>query len=163
VDVALVEGPCRRPELNAEPFLNDEIVWICAPGHRLARARCVTVQELLATPVVTREIGGGVRQFVETELQRHGRSLDEARLVQEIPHPEAIKRAVMGGEVISFLFRIGVAEEISAGLLHAIHCPGLKLVRPFSMLTPRGPAPSGVLSSFRDALLEAPLSDRSKN
>ena len=33
VDVGLIEGPCHEPELRARPWLEDELVIICAPSH----------------------------------------------------------------------------------------------------------------------------------
>lgn len=154
IDLALIEGPCQRPEVHIQPFYEDEIIWICSPQDPLARMRRPSVATVLSRPLIIREAGAGSRQFVTAALRKLGKSLQDLRIVQEIPHPEAIKRLVAEGLGISFVFRIGVAQELAAGTLVEIKCPTLKLVRPFSLLWPQGPSPSGLGSAFHSVLLE---------
>ncbi|MEO6848638.1 MAG: LysR substrate-binding domain-containing protein [Chthoniobacterales bacterium] len=54
-------------------------------------------------------------------------------IVQEIPSPEAIKRLVAAGLGISYVFRLGVEQELASGKLMKIHCPKLNTRQPFSI------------------------------
>jgi DNA-binding transcriptional LysR family regulator len=60
----------------------------------------------------------------------------------------------MAGLGISYVFRISVESELAAGTLVKINCPKLNIRRPFSVLYPQGPAPSGLSQAFIQQLLE---------
>jgi DNA-binding transcriptional LysR family regulator len=154
IDLALIEGPCQRPEIQKRTFLEDEIVWIAAPSDPLAQMRQPSVQTVLRRPMVVRELGAGSRQFMEAALRQLRIPLNRLNIIQEIPSPEAIKRLVMAGLGISYVFRISVESELAAGKLVKINCPKLNLRRAFSILYPQGPMPSGLSHAFIQQLLE---------
>lgn len=153
IDLALIEGPCQRPEIQKKTFLEDEIIWIAAPSDAIANIRHPTPQAVLRRPIIVREAGAGSRQFMEANLRRLRMPLDRLNIVQEIPSPEAIKRLVAAGLGISYVFRLGVEQEIASGRLVKIDCPKLNIRRPFSLLLPQGPAPSGIVQAFAHLLV----------
>jgi DNA-binding transcriptional LysR family regulator len=154
IDLALIEGPCRRPEIQMRTFLEDEIIWIASPENPLAKKRNPTIQEVLRQPLIVREVGAGSQQFMEQALRQLRILPERLNVVQEIPSPEAIKRLVIAGLGISFVFRISVEAELAAGKLVKINCPKLNIRRPFSVLSPQGPAPAGIAQAFIQALLK---------
>ena len=153
IDLALIEGPCRRPEIQMQTFLEDEIIWIASPNDPLAQIRRPTITQVLRRPLIVREVGAGSRQFMEQALRQLRIPLERLNLMQEIPSPEAIKRLVAAGLGISYVFRISVEPELAAGKLVKINCPKLNIRRPFSVLYPQGPAPSGLGQAFIQQLL----------
>jgi DNA-binding transcriptional LysR family regulator len=155
IDLALIEGPCERSEVQRKTFLEDEIVWVAEPSHPLACVGKVTPKTLLQYPLVVRETGAGTRQFMESALRRLKIDVGRLQIVQEVPSPEAVKRLVAAGTGIGYIFRLGVEQELSAGLLRKIPCAALTIRRPFSVLFQRGPIPSGVGQAFMRLLLEA--------
>lgn len=154
IDLAIIEGPCQRPELQKQTFLEDEIVWVAAPDDPIATVSHPTVQAVLRRPVIVREVGAGSRQFMEEALRHLRISLERLNVVQEIPSPEAIKRLVAAGVGISYVFRLGVEPELASGKLVKINCSKLTIRRPFSVLYPRGPEPLGISQAFIQLLLE---------
>ena len=48
IDVGLVESPSHLPNVVTEVCCDDELVVICAPGHKLAKSTGVTPEEVLA-------------------------------------------------------------------------------------------------------------------
>ena len=154
IDLALIEGPCQRPEIQKRNFLEDEIIWIAAPSDPLTHLRQPSVQAVLRRPMIVRELGAGSRQFMEVALRQLHISLDRLNIVQEIPSPEAIKRLVIAGLGISYVFRISVESELVAGRLVRINCPKLNIRRPFSVLYPQGPTPLGLSQAFIQLLLK---------
>lgn len=154
IDLALIEGPCQRPEIQKRTFLEDEIIWIASPANPLVKIRQPTIAMVLRQPIIVREVGAGSRQFMEASLRQLHIRLHRLKIVQEIPSPEAIKRLVMAGLGISYVFRISVESELAAGTLVKINCPKLNIRRPFSVLYPQGPAPSGLSQAFIQQLLE---------
>jgi DNA-binding transcriptional LysR family regulator len=154
IDLALIEGPCRRPEIQIRTFLEDEIIWIAAPQHPLAKIRQPTVTEVLRHPLIVREVGAGSRQFMEQELRRLRLPVERLNIIQEMPHPEAIKHLVAARMGIGYVFRISVVSELASGKLVKINCPKLNIRRPFSLLFPQGPAPLGVAQTFIQLLFQ---------
>lgn len=154
IDLAVIEMPCRRPEIQMRAFLEDEIIWIASPNNPLAKRFQPTAAEVLRQPVIVREVGAGSRQFMEQTLRRLRIPLERQNIVQEIPSPEAIKRLVAAGLGISYVFRISVEPELASGKLVKIDCPKLNIRRPFSLLFPQGPPPVGVAQAFIQTLLK---------
>lgn len=115
-DVCLAGQP--RPDgqpLVGEPFLENPIVLITAPGDPLAR-RPVSVTELAPRPWLLREEGSGTRALNEHFLTHH-------RLRPELwtlGSNGVIKHAARAGLGISLQSRVAVALELETGLLESI-------------------------------------------
>jgi len=154
IDVGLVEGPCRRREVQVRPFYEDEIIWIASPSDILAKAKQVAVKTLLERPVISRELGSGTRRVVEAALRQHGIPLAKLRIAQELPSTEAIKRMVAAGAGISYASRLSTEQELASGKLVRINCPKLRIRRHFSVLIPQGPDPVGIVQAFSKSLVQ---------
>ena len=155
LDLALIEGPCRRPEIQIRTFLEDEIIWVASPHDPLAKKKHHAVADILSRPLIVRETGAGGRQFMEQALQQLRIPLAKLKIIQEIPSPEAIKRLIAEGLGIGYVFRLGVEPELALGKLIKLNCPKLNIRRPFSLLFPQGPQPAGITHAFAQTLLNA--------
>jgi DNA-binding transcriptional LysR family regulator len=94
LDVGLIEGEIRHPDLELAPWRDDELVVFCAPQHPLAKRRRLGERELLAAQWILREPGSGTRQAFDRAM--HG-LLAQLDVLLELQHTEAIKRAVESG------------------------------------------------------------------
>src|ERR1700744_5645723 len=157
IDLALIEGPCRRPEIQMQTFLEDEIIWIASPADPVAKIQHPAIRDVLGRPLIVREVGAGSRQFMEQALRHLRIPWSRVYSILHIPSPEAIKRLVAAGLGIGYVFRLGVEPELAAGKLVKINCPSLNIRRPFSLLFPQGPAPVGIAHAFIQMLLEKKL------
>lgn len=154
IELGLVEGPCRRREIQARPFYEDEIIWIAAPSDPLAKITQPSIKMLLERPVISRELGSGTRRVMEAALRQRGIPLAEIQIAQELPSTEAIKRMVAAGAGIGCVSRLSVVQELASGKLMQIHCPKLLIKRPFSILIPQGPDPVGIAQAFSKFLID---------
>lgn len=134
LDLGLIEGSCRHPELIAEPWLEDELVVFCAPGHPLARQGQASVDELVQQDWILRESGSGTRETLDQALRHFCGSL---RVRLELEHTEAIKRAVECGMGISCISRLALREAFRRGSLVPVETPELDLRRQFQFVTHR--------------------------
>ena len=66
----LIEGSCRHPDLIVEPWVDDELVVFCAPGHPLAGRGSVDFAEIAGQPWILRERGSGTRATFDAALRR---------------------------------------------------------------------------------------------
>lgn len=114
LDLAFVEGSVHDDDLEATPFLADELIAIVPPGSTLARQRAISADDLATMPFLMREEGSGTRECVDRALATWGIS---ANVMMELGHTEAIKNAVAAGLGISILSRPTVSREIADGRL----------------------------------------------
>ena len=132
LDLGLIEGNCRHPELIVEPWVEDELVVFCAPGHPLDHGRPVGIGELAAHDWILREAGSGTRETFEQALRHFGGRL---RVRLELEHTEAIKRAVESGFGIGCISRLALREAFRRGSLRPVETPELDLRRQFQFVT----------------------------
>ncbi|WP_442769877.1 LysR substrate-binding domain-containing protein, partial [Zoogloea ramigera] len=59
LDLGLIEGTCRHPDLLVEPWVEDGLVVVRAPGHPLAHGRPGMVAELATQDRILGEAGSG--------------------------------------------------------------------------------------------------------
>jgi DNA-binding transcriptional LysR family regulator len=121
-----------RPWVNASiplivrPFLDNELIAIASPRHRLAGRAQVTLAELAAEPFIGREPGSGTRETAEEALRAAGIAV---RPVMELASNGAIKRAVARDLGVSILSRYATALELQIGHLVELPVVGFPLRR----------------------------------
>lgn len=136
-------GEVEMPDgVLAEPFLNDEVIGIAAPGRlKLKRGR-VALGGLAAETLLVRERGSSTRAVAERYLARVGYHPAKR---WELDSNEAIKRSVQAGLGIGFLSRLVVEDELGRGDLVGFQIEGAEpMLRTVSLLRPdsREPTPS---------------------
>lgn len=146
VDLGLVEGECRHPDLEVIPWVDDELAVFCAPGHPLA-GRKADIRRLLQEPWILREEGSGTRATFERAFHRHLAALN-VRL--ELEHTEAIKRAVESGLGLGCISRLALRDAFRRGSLVEVKTSGLDLRRRFSFVWHRGKYHGATLRAFLD-------------
>ncbi len=151
LDLGMIEGSCSHPELEAIPWLDDELTVFCAPSHPLARAARADAEALLAQPWILREIGSGTRQTFDRAVQALGAPV-KVRL--ELEHTEAIKRAVESGLGLGCISRLALREATRRGSLVALATPELDLRRRFHFLWHRQKFHSAGMHAFLDLCRE---------
>lgn len=141
VDLGLTEAPAAHRDLEAQPFLDDEMVLIVPKGHRWAGRPEISLEELRNEPLVLREPGSGTRQVFEEYLRSAGTALTQFRNATELSATEAIKGAVEAGLGVSVLSRWTIYKEMALGTLAALRIRQLPMKRQFSIIVRRGRPP----------------------
>ena len=114
LDLGLIEGESRHPDLEMIHWRDDELVVFCAPDHPLAGKPWLTDDDLLSAAWIVREPGSGTRQHFEWAM--HG-LLPELNIKLELQHTEAIKRAVEAGLGMGCLSEITLVDAFKRGRL----------------------------------------------
>ena len=134
VDMGLIEGPSHEPDVNAEAWIEDELVILCAPQHPLALehpGERVTRQALQQASWLLREPGSGTREAVEQALLSH---LQQLREDIQVGSTEAIKQAVAEGLGLTCLSLAAVRDSITLGRLRVLDTTLPRLVRPLYLI-----------------------------
>jgi molybdate transport repressor ModE-like protein len=126
----------------AEPFLDDEVIGIAAPGRLKLRRGRARVGELAGQTLLVREPGSSTRTVAERFLARAGYRPAKR---WELDSNEAIKRSVRAGLGIGFVSQLVVEEELERGELERFGVEGAgAMQRLVYLLRPDGrdPTPS---------------------
>src|SRR3989440_6072407 len=154
-EVALgIAGEVDLPEgVASEPFLDDELIGIAAPGRLRLRRGKARPDELGEQMLLVREPGSSTRAVSERYLARLGYRPAKR---WELDSNEAIKRSVRAGLGIGFVSKLVVEDELARGDLLAFHVEGAEpMHRSIHLLRPDGRDPTPSERAFI-----APLSDR---
>ena len=159
IDFALIEGVVHTPQIEAEPFLDDELTLVCPPGHPFALRGRATLQELGNERWLLRERGSGTRELSGSALLTKGLRLEP---MWESINTRSIVNAVRTGLGVSVLPAALLRQDFARGTLVRVPIEGLDLRRKFQLLRHRSKALSGAAQAFIALVRElgaAPMDD----
>jgi DNA-binding transcriptional LysR family regulator len=112
IDLAFLSVTERIESHNLEllPLVDEELVAVLPPGHRLARRRRVRLSELADEPFISFRVGSRLRELLETAARDAG---FEARVALESNESRRIRSLVSRGLGVAILPRSDT-EEIGA-------------------------------------------------
>jgi DNA-binding transcriptional LysR family regulator len=134
--------------LEYQKFAEDEMVLVVPPAHLWASRKSVRAKELPSQPFLIRERGSGTRKIMEQALERRNLSIGAFKVIGEMGSNEAIRQAVKAGGGIAIISRLAVASDLNFRELYAIPVAGLKLTRPFYLITHRHRSRSPICNAF---------------
>jgi DNA-binding transcriptional LysR family regulator len=105
------------PQLKMIRILQDELVLLVAPGHRLCRKKSISISDLQGENLILREVGSGTRRVIEKALESGGIT---PSVFVETSNVDFIKELVKLGKAVTMLARMGVDQDIANGVLRAI-------------------------------------------
>jgi len=122
-----IAGEVELPDgVRAEPFLDDELVAISAPGRIKLRRGKASVEDLGRWTLLVREPGSSTRAVAERYLARAGYRPANR---WELDSNEAIKRSVQAGLGIGFVSKLVVDDEVERGELVSFRIEGCEPMR----------------------------------
>ena len=134
-------------DMNLEflPFLNNPIIAVAPPDHPLCQHAQLSLQDLTAFPLLTREPGSGTRQACEEYFH-----LKRAHFAHslEVGSLESQREGVLAGLGVALLPRHAVRRELDLGVLRELPVAELPLLRSWCLVHPRGKYLSPVAQAF---------------
>ncbi len=131
IDLGLIEVLSHSDFVTSEAFQDDELVLLCAPGHRWAKQKIVRPSDLRNESFLMREKGSGGREILESALLLHGIQLEPA---WESISTQAIVQAVANGLGVAILPLLLVENDLAQGTLITKPLEGISLKRKFSII-----------------------------
>jgi DNA-binding transcriptional LysR family regulator len=148
-DVGVIGSLWDDDVLDAEPFLENELICFCAPGHPLAEREPLQPIDLLDGPLLLREPGSGTRESAERILRDAG---VEPLPAMEMASNGALKRAVAGGLGVTVLSTYAVRLELQLGMLRPLRVEGFPVERMWHVTWARERLLSPAATAFRSFL-----------
>jgi DNA-binding transcriptional LysR family regulator len=136
-EVGVTGSRPRHAEISADPFGEDEIVFVVSSAHDAASKRRLAPREVRELPLVAREPGSGTQRTVEEALRRAGIAASDLQVVCRLGSSESVREGVRAGIGAAFLSRRAVEADLDAGRLVAIEIDGVRLRRLFHLVRPR--------------------------
>ncbi len=148
IDIGMVEGVIRQPQLKYTFFLKDELVAIVSNRNVLVQKDELSLDELRAIPMVLREHGSGTLDVVERTLQSKGLSLSDMNIVMYLGSTESIKGYISNSESIGIVSIRSVSKALLRDEYKVIEIEDIKMERDFDFVEKRGES-GGMQSIFK--------------
>jgi DNA-binding transcriptional LysR family regulator len=152
IAIGLIEAPAYRPDLKVEAFGEDELALIVRPDHRWVSKGTVKAAELVQEPILLREVGSGMRQFVEEYLERNGVLRQQLRTVIDLNSTEGIIAAVEAGLGIGFVPYMSIKKPSALECVKSLRLENGPILRQLSFVLLNGPDPRGPVGQLVDML-----------
>ena len=131
LDLGIVEGQVKHPDLLVVPMMEDELVLVCGPQHPFAKKKTIKAADLSGQDFILRERGSGTREFFEQFLSQASVQIEEKWVCHS---SAAIKNAVMGGQGMTVISRRLVKRESTQKKLYILPLQDRTLTRTFRLI-----------------------------
>lgn len=138
IDLGLVEGVFRLPNLKYTNFLEDELVAVIRTGSSLSVEEEITPEELMKMPLVLRERGSGTLDVFERALQQHNIKLSSLQVLMYLGSTESIKLFLEHTDCLGIVSVRSITRELYSGKLRVVEIKGMPMNRDFSFAQPQG-------------------------
>lgn len=117
--------------LRSVSVMNDELMLIVAPNHRLAGKQSVSVRELGQETFIAHNAPSPYRQKVIETFAKFDTKL---HISVELPSLEAIKRMVETGIGVALVPKLSAAAEVASGQICGLSVKEMKLERKLNIV-----------------------------
>lgn len=117
LDVGLVEGMIKHPDLVSIPMIDDFLVLACSNTHPFANKKVIHVEDLKDQPFVMREQGSGTRELFEDYLASQHVPI---KIAEEANCPSSIIHAIIDNNYLSAISIRLLEEDIRSKKIHVI-------------------------------------------
>lgn len=138
IDLGMVEGIIRQPNLKYTTFMKDELVAVVSTRSKLVKKDEITVEELCKVPLVLRERGSGTLDVLETSLLYHNVKLSDLNVRMYLGSTESIKLFLENTDCMGIVSVRSIARELVAGLFKVVEIKDLGMQREFSFVRLQG-------------------------
>lgn len=146
MDLGFVEGEVSNDQISTLPWLQDELMVIASPTSEIGAQKSFRVPEdLEKCDWIMREKGSGTAQIFKKKLGRHVTGL---KVVMELGHTEAIKKAVESGAGVACLSKLTVCREVEQGWLAGLPVEGVDMHRTLQIIQYKNKATTNLMDEF---------------
>lgn len=138
IELGLVEGIFRLPNLKYTTFLEDELVAVVHTGSKLALSEEILPEDLPHIPLVLRERGSGTLDVFERALSQHAMKLSSLHVLMYLGSTESIKLFLEHTDCMGIVSVRSIRKELISGAFRVIEIKGMPLTRELCFAQPQG-------------------------
>jgi len=150
VDLVIMGRPPETLDLEATAFLENPLVIVAHPKHRLASRKGLAPSALVEDTFIMREPGSGTRSAMERFFAEKDLSFITS---MEVSGAGALKQSVQAGLGLGLMSRDAVRMELDAGLVVELDVKGLPIQRHWYLVHHKGKRLSPPAQAFKDFVL----------
>jgi len=150
VDLVIMGQPPRNLDLVAEAFLDNPLVVIASPEHKLCGRKAIPLAEIQQETFVVRERESGTRTAMERHFAEHHIRLKAG---MEMRSNEAVQQAVQAGLGLGIVSIHTLALELETGRLAILDVESFPIMRQWFIVHRKGKRLSPVAKAFHDFIL----------
>ena len=151
VDMAIMGEPPDDPQIEAIAFMENPLIIVAHPGHRLAGRKRIAVKDLEKEVFLTREPGSGTRGAMHRFFRQQKLKLTTG---MEMGSLSAIKQGVQAGLGLGLVPRGAAEVELMLDRLVELRITGLPIKRHWYVVMHKGKRLSAAAEAFRKLLTE---------
>jgi DNA-binding transcriptional LysR family regulator len=156
LDVGLVEGRVKSPDLVSIPAVDDYLVLVCSADHPFAKKKSFISKDLTGEKFVMREEGSGTRELFENYLKEQGVSINVSMVAN---CPTAMIRSVIDNQRLAVLSIRLVKEQVKNGSIVVIKNRDTTWNRSFSIVYHKNKFVSKHMEEFVDLVKKYKYAD----
>ena len=149
VDMAIMGQPPKDSQVEAIPFMDNPLIIVAPPEHRLAKRKRIQLKELEKEPFLIREEGSGTRGAMERFFKQQKLALRKGMGMGSL---SSIKQGVQANLGLGLLPRNAVLNELRYGHLVELKIKGLPIERHWYVVLHKGKRLSLAAEEFRSLL-----------
>lgn len=138
IDLGLVEGVFRLPNLRYTTFLEDELVAVVRTSGHFSLGDEISPEDLQHIPLVLRERGSGTLDVFERALSIHNLKLSSLNVRMYLGSTESIKLFLEHTDCMGIVSIRSISRELAAGVFRVIEIKGMSMLRQFCFAQPQG-------------------------
>ncbi|MBT0960706.1 LysR family transcriptional regulator [Denitromonas iodatirespirans] len=153
LDLGMIEIVTDDPSLERRGAAQDELMVICSPRHKLARAEVLSATDLLPYPFITREPGNAIRELADQYFAAAGIGMEEVSIAAELGSLAAVKQLAAEGFGFGIASHAAIQRDIGEGRLAAVPLSP-KLYTPLEVIFPKDRFRSRLITTFAEFAAE---------
>jgi len=151
VDMAIMGQPPEGIGVDAIPFMDNPLVIIAPPEHRLAQMKIVSQKQMEKEVFLTRETGSGTRGAMHRFFRQNRLKLTTG---MEMGSLEGIKQSVQAGLGLGLVPKGAIEIELRLKKLVALNIKGTPINRHWYVVMHKGKRLSVAAAAFRSLLID---------
>lgn len=138
IDLGLIEGNKRLPNLKYTHLVDDELVAIASTQSKYAKYDELTIDDLRRIPLVLRENGSRTLSVLTSALDRVGVKFTDLNIIMQLGSSESIKLFLENADAVSIISFRCVTRELVSGTFKIIELPQLEMTRELCFMQLQG-------------------------
>ncbi len=149
-EVGVISYPREDRHIEVLPWINEEMVLACAPGHPLSAEERIDVHRLAGVNFVAFEKDLTIRKEIDRFFKKSEISVN---ILSEFDNIETIKQALDISLAVSILPRPSIVREVERGIIAETRLRDVDLKRTVGLICRRGRELSATAREFLDFLM----------
>ena len=149
-EVGVISYPRGDRHIEVLPWINEEMVLVCAPGHPLGAEDRIDSHRLAGVNFVAFEKDLPIRKEIDRFFKKSGIAVN---ILSEFDNIETIKQALDISSAVSILPRPSIVREVERGIIAETRLRDVDLKRPVGLICRRGRDLSATAREFLDFLM----------